>query len=564
MNSRQKEVIAASLDDEKAVLSALEKNYTAALADIKRNIRELQSNPLTQSKAYQLDFQRQLEKQISGILDNLSGKNFTSIADYLNACYQTGFIGAMYDMQGQGVPLILPINQEQVLKAVQKTGDDIKLVNKIGVSTNELKRQVLEELKRGFATDLTYTDIARNISNRGQANMGRSMTIARTEGHRVQSEAKMDSYHAAKAKGADIVKQWDATLDSETRETHIQLDGQIRELDEDFTVGGKSAPYPGGFGDPAEDCNCRCCMLQRARWAVEGETTYDKWNNETGGIIQCTGYDDFKEKYLKAVENYEKSGIIERPQFTPATSIAEAEGFARDVLGIGGCSYKGVDLGVANEMNAAFQRGVDVCPGIQDRMKFVGSGQERNAAFKSEVTDYYREQLRQQHPGMPDSWYDKYAKRFASQTVGRIEGGTYAFATRASGTGTVIDGIVEKYSGIFVNNAWGKDAEKFLASVARDVANGWHPVGCDTIAAIFDHEVGHQIDYALGLRTNSEIVKLFNSMTTEEIGQGLSRYGATSVSEFIAEGWSEYVNNEHPRKIATKIGKIIEKAVKGK
>ena len=133
--------------------------------------------------------------------------------------------------------------------------------------------------------------------------MARSMTIARTEGHRVQSEAKMDSYHAAKAKGADIVKQWDATLDSSTRDTHRLLDGQVREIDEDFTVMGMSAPYPGGFGDPAEDCNCRCCMLQRARWAVDDETSYDKWNNETGGIIQCTGYKDFEEKYLKAAEN---------------------------------------------------------------------------------------------------------------------------------------------------------------------------------------------------------------------------------------------------------------------
>ena len=329
MNSRQKEVISASLDDEKAILDALEKNYANALADIKRNIRELQSNPLTQSKAYQLDFQRQLEKQISGILDNLSGKNFTSIADYLNTCYRTGFIGAMYDMQGQGVPLVLPINQDQVLKAIQKTSDDIKLVNKVGVCTNELKKQVLDELQRGFATDLTYTDIARNISSRGQANMARSMTIARTEGHRVQSEAKMDSYHAAKAKGADIVKQWDATLDSSTRDTHRLLDGQVREIDEDFTVMGMSAPYPGGFGDPAEDCNCRCCMLQRARWAVDDETSYDKWNNETGGIIQCTGYKDFEEKYLKAADELTKSEKSDKIPFTPATSISEAEEYAR-------------------------------------------------------------------------------------------------------------------------------------------------------------------------------------------------------------------------------------------
>ena len=131
MNARQKEVIQQGLKDEKAVFDALIKNYTTALADIKRNIRELQANPLTQSKAYQLEFQKQLEKQISGILDNLQGKNFASVADYLQTCYETGFIGNMYDMQGQGVPLVIPIDEKQVLVAVGKTGDDFKLSSKL-------------------------------------------------------------------------------------------------------------------------------------------------------------------------------------------------------------------------------------------------------------------------------------------------------------------------------------------------------------------------------------------------------------------------------------------------
>ncbi len=56
---------------------------------------------------------------------------------------------------------------------------------------------------------------------------------------------------------------------------------------------------PGKFGIASEDCNCRCCVLQRARWAVKNETTYQKWNNETGGFIECSDFDDFKEKYLK-------------------------------------------------------------------------------------------------------------------------------------------------------------------------------------------------------------------------------------------------------------------------
>lgn len=302
MNNRQKEVIGASLNDEKAILQSLEKNYTTALADIKKNIKELQANPLTQSKAYQLEFQKQLEKQLSGIVDNLHGKNFASIADYLNTCYNQGFIGTMYDLHGQGVPLVLPIDQEQVLKAVQKTGDNIKLANKLGVSTNQLKKDVLAELQRGLATQLSYTDIARNISSRGSSDMNRSMRIARTEGHRVQNEAKIDSLYGAKKKGADVVKQWDSTLDSSTRETHVALDGQIRELNENFSASGASAPYPGGFGDPAEDCNCRCCMLQRARWALdESELNTLKQRAAYYGVDKAKDFEEFKQKYLQAI-----------------------------------------------------------------------------------------------------------------------------------------------------------------------------------------------------------------------------------------------------------------------
>ena len=83
MNKRQKEVLQSALKDEEAIFKSLERNYTEALADIKRNIRQLQSNPLTQSKAYQLKFQKQLEAQISGILDVLQGNNFASVTDYL-------------------------------------------------------------------------------------------------------------------------------------------------------------------------------------------------------------------------------------------------------------------------------------------------------------------------------------------------------------------------------------------------------------------------------------------------------------------------------------------------
>lgn len=312
MNSRQKEVIGQSLADEKAVLKDLTDNYTTALADIKKNIRELQANPLTQSKAYQLEYQKQLETMVSGVLDTLQGNNFTSIAEYLQNSYTNSYIGNLYDMYGQGVPLILPMNENQVVKAVQKTGDDFKLSEKLGGNTKELKKQVKSELQRGLATALPYEIIARSISDYGQADLNRSMRIARTEGHRIQTEAKLDCMNNAKNKGADIIKQWDSTLDGRTRPEHKQLDGQIREIDENFEVDGYSAQGPGGFGDPYMDCNCRCCLLQRAKWALDDEelkTLQDR--AEYFGLDKSQNFQDFKDKYINAVEFSANSDIIE-------------------------------------------------------------------------------------------------------------------------------------------------------------------------------------------------------------------------------------------------------------
>lgn len=312
MNNRQKEVIGQSLADEKTVLKALTDNYTTALADIKKNIRELQANPLTQSKAYQLEYQKQLETMVSGVLDTLQGNNFNSIAEYLQNSYTNSYIGNLYDMHGQGVPLILPMNENQVVKAVQKTGDDFKLSEKLGGNTKELKKQVKSELQRGLASALPYEIIARSISDYGQADLNRSMRIARTEGHRIQTEAKLDCMNNAKKKGANIVKQWDSTLDGRTRPEHKQLDGQIRELDEDFEVDGYSAQGPGGFGDPYMDCNCRCCLLQRAKWALDDEelkTLQDR--AEYFGLDKSQNFQDFKDKYINAVEKSNESGIIE-------------------------------------------------------------------------------------------------------------------------------------------------------------------------------------------------------------------------------------------------------------
>lgn len=310
MNDREKEVYQAQLDAEQEVLKNLENLYKKALDDIDRKIRILQSDELTQSKIYQVEYQKALKGQIEGIVEKLHGDEYTTIQQYLHDTYTDAFVGTMYDIHGQGIPLILPIDQNAAVKAIQLDSKINKgLYTALGVDANALKKTIQTEVSRGIATGLGYGDIARNISNASKAPRARAMLIARTESHRIAQASTYDAQQGAKKRGCDVFKQWDATMDGDTRSTHRQLDGQLREIDKPFTLGNKKAMFPGDFGDPAEDCNCRCVSNTRAKWDLdEDELETLKERAKFFGLDKTDDFKDFKEKFLKSTEA--EKGVI--------------------------------------------------------------------------------------------------------------------------------------------------------------------------------------------------------------------------------------------------------------
>ncbi len=318
MNKRQKEVIQAQLDSEKAVLEQLEKHYTRALSDIDKKIRILQSDDLTQSRIYRLEYQKALKKQVEAVLEKLHSDEYTTVQQFLSQSYTDAFVGTAYDMFGQGVPIIMPVDPEEAVKAVI-TDSKINgtLYESLGVDVKKLKKSISSEISRGIAGGMSYSEIARNISNTTKAPMSRAKTIVQTESHRIQQAATHNAQVKAKSKGANVVKQWCSTLDGGTRDTHRRLDGQIREVEEPFEMSGLKAMYPGDFGDPAEDCNCRCVTLQRAKWALdEAELETLKERAKYFELDKTDDFESFKKSYLKAaeqvktVENSEKKSII--------------------------------------------------------------------------------------------------------------------------------------------------------------------------------------------------------------------------------------------------------------
>ena len=254
----------------------------------------------------------------------MQAEQFETVSGYLTECYEDAFFGTVYDLHGQGIPVIIPIDQKQVVKALTNDSKLSKnLYNSLGESVTKLKNNVQRNLSRGISQGSSYADITRDIAREMVGDYSRfkggalyfANRITRTEGHRVQNQAAMDAQHAAKEKGADIVKQWDATLDKRTRPAHAAADGQLREIDEPFDVWGEKLEAPGIGGSAKNVIHCRCALLQRARWALdEDELKTLQERAEYYGLDKTDEFEDFKKKYLKAAEE-QTPEFLKRKEF---------------------------------------------------------------------------------------------------------------------------------------------------------------------------------------------------------------------------------------------------------
>ncbi|MBR1486317.1 MAG: hypothetical protein IJ597_03580 [Synergistaceae bacterium] len=102
----------------------------------------------------------------------------------------------------------------------------------------------------------------------------------------------------------------------------------------------------------------------------------------------------------------------------------------------------------------------------------------------------------------------------------------------------------------------------------------FYPVGCGTVKATVDHEMGHAIDDKFKISEKSQFIKNLYSKYYKpthskkhmainvKMANVLSGYANTNIEEFVAEAWSEYRNNPKPREIAKSVGNEIIKYMK--
>lgn len=541
MTPAQKQTTQYELLSEKKVMEQLERSYQKALEDVKDRLRQLDERTDVENRqavAYQKAFQHGLQKQLERILGKLHSKTYRTVQEYLQDCYLTGHTAVLYELQSDGLRLSLPIPQDKVYQAAVNDTKLVKpLYDSIGEDFAGLKKHITDIVSAGFASGASYGDMANQITGKMIGNyatmrggaLGRAKLIVRTEGNRIANAARLEAARTAKQQGADLVKQWDSTMDKKTRPHHVQLDGQVRELDEPFEVDGRKAQAPGKFGIASEDINCRCHAYSRPRWAVRADGDY-KYDNQHRALVKVSS-----ESYVAYRAGYVQE-TAEKPDGTvpvPAGHAVEVTPPATKDNGGTGKTYRAEKIKyLKGNYSIAFDK--------------VSGTKEITPQLAKEFSDEY----------------DRFGQKFGETPSVR------SVLIEPYKNNGILGTYNDNNGTISISGAGGKDGKNTISKVAAEMKKTGKWSSSSPYHA-FRHELGHALqkhlkdtvpDYEERLKKVRDIRDaFFESLTGLDEDaimklkkEALSIYGLIddeSLDEFISECVAEYCSKK-PRKMS--------------
>lgn len=101
-----------------------------------------------------------------------------------------------------------------------------------------------------------YSIMKRSAHSAVEKNHNSASMHSEGMGTDAENKARLDGMYRASDIGVKVQKQWRATLDNRTRDSHRLLDSETIDLDSTFDNGLKYPREPGGA--LSEICNCRC------------------------------------------------------------------------------------------------------------------------------------------------------------------------------------------------------------------------------------------------------------------------------------------------------------------
>ena len=494
-----------------------------------------------------------LKLQIQQQVEVLYGNQVDGLERTMRNIYSNGYYYTAYEVQrGFNVGYDLQkFNNKQLAAVMNKpwTADGKNFTNRCWTAkdqlVNTLHTELTQTIIRGDPPDRMIKTIAQKFET-SKNNAGR---LVMTESAFFASAAQRDCFNDLDVERYEIV----ATLDNDTSAICRSLDGKIFLITE-YQIGVTAPPF---------HCWCRTVTVPsfddntgfRAARNAEGKTYY---------VPDSMKYEDWKKTFVDGgskdgLKEIAKTDIV-KSSFTPAKTIKEANQYATETLGIGYADYKGLHVEVANGWNEGLSTNFAKFPELKDQFGFVGESHARNSTMKPIVRQYYLDQMIKNNPNISLERLERHVDNEIAKIMNKLKVPSNSYASSWAPQ----QEPYRRFAGITFNSIQGNDITKLLESLKADVAGKFHPIGCDTVKSVLDHEMGHQLDKMLKLSSKANIQKLFDARTNDQITEELSKYSwknnnANRYGEFIAEAWAEYCNNPNPRPIAKEIGETIER-----
>lgn len=186
-------------------------------------------------------------------------------------------------------------------------------------------QHVQNEIIQGVVQGKSIPDIASGIMRVSGMDCRDAVKTARTMMTGAQNSGRLEAMQRLAAKGVNVKKQWVATLDDRTRESHRLADGEIADVNEEFKTTGLMEPGDPN-GDAAEIMNCRCTMVSYFE-DVDSENLDD--------VERASKLGDMSYSEWKAGKNPEKDddGESERYESKPSRQSDSVRGIQMQIAG---------------------------------------------------------------------------------------------------------------------------------------------------------------------------------------------------------------------------------------
>lgn len=207
--------------------------------------------------------------------------------------------------------------------------------------TNTTMKQVRSAIQQGESQGFNVNETAKLIVEQtgGTIAKARSRVIARTEVHNAAVAA---GDFAAESLNEDLdlelVREWISAEDLRRRPSHARADGQRRDMQTPFDVGGYKLKRPGDPDAPAkETIQCRCVVGYVTPEDRDDEQIIEPFHTQPGGLGNLTST---PEQELRPVEGWQE-----------ATVPSQANIFSKNALGVEDPKWRKVDMHIANYAN---------------------------------------------------------------------------------------------------------------------------------------------------------------------------------------------------------------------